>query len=108
MEVGGCGWIALSLNGVDPLSMVIVLFVFTRFRRSSSGLDMGTLAFMSIMTTDLVALDTGVGFNVVPAISSEVKKYQHSLSTGPVLHFGAVILTSKERTRITMNRLVDS
>ena len=56
-------------------SVVMVVFVFTRFRRSISRLEMGTLAFMSIMTANLVALDTGVGFNVVPEIRSVVKKY---------------------------------
>lgn len=47
VEVVDCGWMVLSLIGVDPLSMVIpsvvmVLFVFARFRRSSSGLEMST------------------------------------------------------------------
>lgn len=113
VEAVDCGWIALSLIGVDPLSMVIpsvvmAPFVFTRFRRSSSGLEMSTLAFMSIITADRVALDTGVGFNVVPAVRSVVKKYRRSPSTDPLLHSEARILTSKERTKITMNRLVHS
>ena len=60
------------------------------------------------MTANLVVLDTGVGFNVVPEIRSVVKQSRRSPSTVPVLHFEVGILTSKERTIITMNRLVDS
>lgn len=112
MEVVYRGLIALSLIGVDALSMVMpsvvmVLFVFTRFRRSSSGLEMSALAFMSIMTADFVVLETGVGFDVVPAIRSVVKKYRRKPNKSPILHFDPGILASKERTKITMNCLAD-
>lgn len=63
---------------------------------------------MSIMTADFVVLGTGVGFDVVPAICSVVKKYRRKPRKIPILHFDPGILTSKERTRITMNCLVDS
>lgn len=68
---------------------------------------MSALAFMSIMTADFVVLETGVGFDVVPAIRSVVKKYRRKPNKSPILHFDPGILASKERTKITMNCLAD-
>lgn len=71
-------------------------------------MEMSTLAFMSIMTAGFVVSETGVGFYVVPVIRSVVKKYRRKPSKSPILHFNPGILASKERTKITMNCLVDS
>lgn len=110
MEVLDCGWMMLSLIGVDSLrmimaSVVVALFVFTRFGRSRPGFEMNKLAFMLIITAALVVLDTDVGFDLVPVIRSVVKKCRCNSSTSPVLHFEAGTLTSKARTKITMKRL---
>lgn len=54
-------------------SVVVALFVFTRFGRSRPGFEMNKLAFMLIITAALVVLDTDVGFDFVPVIRSVVK-----------------------------------
>lgn len=57
-------------------SVVAVSFIFTRVRRLRSGREVDRLAFMAMMVAGLVVLSTGIGFAVIPAIRSVMKKYR--------------------------------
>ena len=55
---------------------VAVSFIFTQVGGLGSGWEVDRLAFMAMMVAALVVLSAGVGFAVVPAIRSVVKKYR--------------------------------